>query len=146
MAYLMLAAAIACWGGSFRAIGIATDHAPGLVVAGIRTAASALVLLALLPFLRSRLPRGRDALFAALTGVLMVTLFYYFLTDGTARAGAANASVLSNSTPFWVLLFGSIFFAERITRVGLVGLVTGFVGVVVMVSSQLGGGDARDVV
>ena len=77
---------------------------------------------------------------AFVTSMLMVVLFLEGLSEGTARAGAANASVLANTTPFFVLILGWIFLKTKTNWLGIVGLLTGFAGVVLMVSSQLGGG------
>jgi drug/metabolite transporter (DMT)-like permease len=101
-------------------------------------AAVALVLLALV--LRSRLPRGRTLWFAVLSGPLMVTLAFEGIAEGVTLAGAANAAVLVNTTPFFTLLLGRAFLGERVSRAAAVGVAIGFAGVVLMVSSQLGGG------
>ena len=76
---------------------------------------------------------------AALSGLLMVTLTFEGIAEGTKLAGAGNAAVLVNTTPFFVLVFGRVFLGERIAGIGVVGLVTAFVGVVTMISSQVGG-------
>ena len=77
----------------------------------------------------------------------MVTLTYEGIAEGTKLAGAGNAAVLVNTTPFFVLVFGRVFLGERIAGIGVVGLVTAFVGVVTMISSQIGGeADPADLV
>ncbi len=46
-----------------------------------------------------------------------------------------------------MLVFGRVFLGERIAGIGVVGLVTAFVGVVTMISSQIGGeADTADLV
>jgi probable blue pigment (indigoidine) exporter len=47
--------------------------------------------------------------------------------------------VLNNTAPFFVLILGYAVFGERASWLGVAGLILGFGGVVVMVSSQLGG-------
>ncbi|MCW2953765.1 MAG: family transporter, partial [Conexibacter sp.] len=140
----LLATTIFFAGTSYWPTEIAGRHASSLTLAALRSFPAALVLLAALPLLHARLPRGRDAVWSAVTGVLMVGVLFFGMTEGTVRAGGGNASVLVNTSPFLVLVLGAVFLSERITRVGIIGLMTGFGGVVVMVSSQLGSGHGSD--
>jgi drug/metabolite transporter (DMT)-like permease len=140
VAYAFMGLAITLWGTSFWPTEVAGQHGSSLALSALRTLPAAFVLLAVMPMFRARLPRGRVAAWSALTGVLMVTVFFYGLTEGTIRAGAGNAAVLANTSPFIVLLLGRLFGNERISALGTAGLVVGFSGVVVMVSSQLGAG------
>jgi drug/metabolite transporter (DMT)-like permease len=73
-----------------------------------------------------------------LTGIVGVALFYEGLAEGAERAGAGPTAVLVNSTPFFVLVAGWVFLQERVTWRGILGLIVGFAGVVLIVSSQLG--------
>jgi drug/metabolite transporter (DMT)-like permease len=110
------------------------------VLAAMRTMPAAVLLLVLVPVLRARLPRGRMAVAAALTGLLMVATFFYAVTEGTIRAGAGTSAVLVNTSPFFVLILGRIALGEAFSAVAAGGLVVGFGGVLLMVSSELGGG------
>jgi drug/metabolite transporter (DMT)-like permease len=136
-AVTMLLVAMCCWGSSYHITAIAGRHASGLWVAALRPTIAAAVLLALMPLLRARLPRGQTLAWAMVTGVLMVAVFFIGLVEGTLRAGAADASVLTNSSPFFVLVFSWIALGERLAPGRIAGLVVGFVGVVLMVSSHL---------
>jgi drug/metabolite transporter (DMT)-like permease len=137
--YLLLLVTIFFWGTAFRATDVGAEHASPVVFSALRAvpAAVALVLLALV--LRSRLPRGRTMWFAILSGPLMVTLAFEGIAEGVTLAGAANAAVLVNTTPFFTLLLGRLVLGERVSRAAGAGVVMGFAGVVLMVSSQLGG-------
>lgn len=135
----LLAVPLFFWGTSFRVTAIASHHSSALILASLRIAPAAIVLLVLMPLLRARMPRGRLAFYAAASGLLMVTLFYDGFTEGVHLAGAANASVLANSSPFFVVLLERVLLRNRISRVGLLGLLGGFAGVVVMVANELGG-------
>lgn len=140
MAYAFLASTIFFWGTTYRANAIATEHTSSLMYTAFRAAPAALILLAVVPLVRARLPRGRDLAWAAVTGLLMVTVELEAISEGVSRAGAGNASVLVNVSPFFVLILGRIFLAERASWLAVAGLTLGFAGVVVMVSSELGGG------
>ena len=140
MAYIFLASTIFFWGTTYRANAIATHgHTSSLMYTAFRAAPAALILLAVLPIVGARLPRGRELVWAALMGLLLVAVELEAISEGVTRAGAGNASVLVNSSPFFVLILGRIFLGERASWLAVGGLVLGFAGVVVMVSSQLGG-------
>jgi drug/metabolite transporter (DMT)-like permease len=135
----LLAIAIAFWSTSFWGTEIAARHTSAAMLSGIRCMLALVLLAALLPVLRARLPGGRMWAWTVITGLLMVTLFFIGLAEGVARAGAANASILSNTTPLIVMVIGWLFLRERLSRVGVLGLLAGFAGVVVMVAPQVGG-------
>ncbi len=135
---LLLTPGVFFWGSSFWSTTMAVEHAPAIMVAMLRTAPVG-VLILLLPLLGIPFLRGRMLFMSAVTGVLSVGVLDAALSISTDLAGPGNASILINSSPFWVLLLGFLFLSERISAVGLIGLVAGFAGVVTMVSSQLGG-------
>jgi drug/metabolite transporter (DMT)-like permease len=129
------------WGCTPRVTAEAGPHAGPLTLTSLRAAPTALVLLALLPVLRYRLPRDRSVwLWTAISGVLMVTIFLGGFTEAIIRAGPGNAIVLASTTPFFIVLISRFLYGERVSLQALIGLVIGFAGVVMIVSSQLGGG------
>ena len=127
------------WGTAFRASAIAADHAAPIMITALRAAPAALLLLVMAAVVRSRLPRRALWGWTAVTGLLMVTLTLEGIAEGTARAGAGNAAILLNASPFIVLVLEWIFLRTRTSAYGIAGLVVGFAGIVVMVSTQLGG-------
>ena len=137
--YLLLAGPVLLWGGTFQAVTVAGPHASALMMNALRALVAAVMLVALLPLIRSRFPSGRLLLWAAITGLLGVVVSLEGLAEGVLRAGAGNAAVLNNTAPFWVLLLGRAVLGERMKPSGVLGLAVGFAGVVTMVSSQLGG-------
>jgi drug/metabolite transporter (DMT)-like permease len=74
----------------------------------------------------------------AFTGLLLAA-FFELLTESVARAGPGNAIVLASTVPFFVALLARIFLREKVSLSTLIGLVAGFAGVTMVVSSQLGG-------
>jgi drug/metabolite transporter (DMT)-like permease len=137
--YLLLLVTIFFWGTAFRWTDVGADHASPVVFSALRAVPAMLALLALAAVLGSSRPRGRTLVYAALSGPLMVTLAFEGIAEGVTLAGAANAAVLINTTPFFTLLLGRAFLGERLGRPAVGGLLIGFAGVVLMVSSQLGG-------
>ena len=141
MAALLLIVTMFFWGTAFHATAIGAEYTSPLMLAALRAAPAAVLLVAAVPILRRRpLPRHLWP-WAAGTGLLMVTLSLEGISESTARAGAGNAAVLINTTPLFVLVLSRIFLRERSPWPAVLGLLMGFVGVVVMVWSQLGGID-----
>lgn len=145
-AALLLGVSVIFWSGSFRTTAIATEHTSGIMLSALRAVPAAIILTAAVALLGAQFPRGRMWLWAAITGLLGVALFFVGLSEGTRLAGAGNTAVLANTPPFFVFILGAIFLGTRIAATTAFGLIVGFVGIVVMVSSQVGGGDTRDLV
>jgi drug/metabolite transporter (DMT)-like permease len=126
---------------------IAGPHTDPLMLTSLRSAPTALALLAAIPVLRYRLPQTKAAWWwVGTSGLLMVTVFLGGFTEAIIRAGPGTASVLASTPPFFVVIVNRVLFGQRVNLQVLLGLITGFVGVVLMASSQLGsGGAAGDV-
>lgn len=136
---VLLAATVIIWGTGYWPTAVAADYSPPLLVAGLRLVSSALVLVVAALLMRGQIPRGRLMGWAVVTGLLMVALFHWGITESITRAGAGTSAVLVNTNPLIVLVLAWIFLRERLSPLGIVGLSIGFGGVVLMVSSQLGG-------
>jgi drug/metabolite transporter (DMT)-like permease len=131
------------WGTAFRATAIGAQHASPIVFSTLRAVPGMLVLLVVVALTRARIPRDRRMMMLGLiTGVLTVSLVFEGIAEATKLAGPSNAAVLTNSAPFFAVLFARLALGAHTPRVAIGGLVVGFTGVVVMVSSQLGGGSA----
>lgn len=142
----LLATTMFFWGTAFHATSIGARHATPLVFSTLRALPATLALLVIVALLRARLPRDRRTLaMGALTGVLTVSLVFEGIAESTRLAGPGNAAVLTNAAPFFTVIFARAACGQRTSRMAVGGLGLGFVGVVVMVSSQLGGGSLVDV-
>jgi drug/metabolite transporter (DMT)-like permease len=129
------------WGTAFRATAVGAQHASPIVFSTFRAAPATLALLAVTALMRSRLPRDRRTLIVgAISGILTVALTFEGIAEATKLAGPGNAAVLTNTAPFFTVLFAWLALGSHTPRVAIGGLIIGFGGVVVMVSSQLGGG------
>lgn len=136
---LFLSGTVLIWGTGYWPTEVATEHAPVLQITGLRLATGAVVLLLAVPLMGARLPRGHLAAWALFTGLLMAGLFQWGLTEAIALAGPGNGAVIINTNPLMVLVLAWIFLRERLSMLNILGLLAGFGGVVLMVSSQLGG-------
>jgi len=137
---LLVAFAVTVWGCTPRMTAIAAPHADPLTLTMLRATPTAIFLLATLPVVRARLPRDRQAwAWTAASGLLMVTVFLGGFTEAIIHAGPGNAIVLATTAPFWVVVLARVLYDDRPSAQALAGLVLGFAGIVLIVSSQIGG-------
>ncbi len=136
---LILAVSMIAAGVVYPVTDSALKHTSPIMIATLRALIGGLILTLLLPLLRSRLPRTRRLwLWACAIGFGNTTLTQVGISVGTARAGAAVASVLLNSSPFFVAVIARVALREPITRLRAIGLVTGFGGVLLVVFADPG--------
>ena len=136
---LILAVSMIAAGVVYPVTDSALKHTSPIMIATLRALVGGLILTLLLPLLRSRLPRTRRLwLWALAIGFGNTTLTQVGISVGTARAGAAVASVLLNSSPFFVAVIARFALREPITRLRAIGLVIGFGGVLLVVLRRSG--------
>ena len=117
----------------------ALHHTSPIMIAALRAVVGGVLLTAILPLMGSRLPRSRRLwLWAGAIGLGNTTLTQVGISVGTDRAGAAVASVLLNSSPFFVATIARLALAEAITRLRAAGLLIGFCGVLLVVLADPG--------
>ena len=140
----MLLALAAIWGSSFMFIKIAVrEITPGEVVFG-RVLVGTLALLPAVPFLT-----GWSRTWAALRrfwrpllllGILNAALPFWLLAWGEKKLDSGLAAVLQASMPLFTAVFVYLFTrSERVTGGRLVGVVVGFLGVLLLVGAQPSG-------
>lgn len=110
----LLSLTVVLWGGAFRATAVAAEHTSSLMLSGLRAGPAALILLLALRFAHARLPSRQQWPWAAVTGLLMVTLATAALPLAVTRAGAGNSAVLVNTSPLFVGLAGVLFLHRRL--------------------------------
>ena len=125
------------WGGSFIANAVALKSIGPIEIASIRffIAAPLLAIVTLLwkgPGIFRIEPKDLAALAAmAATGV---TLQYVIQVTAQSYTTAINASLLINTSTFFILFLSAMFLAERLTTSRLIGAFIGFGGVALLVS------------
>ena len=142
----ILGAAVICAGIAYPVTAAALRHTSASVIAATRALGGGLVMLPVLRLSGSRLPRGLRAwawVLAISIGNVVLTLAG--IAEGTRLAGAAVASVLLNSAPFFAALFARVWLGERLAGRQVMGLVVGFAGIVLIAGAPGGpaGSDVR---
>lgn len=135
------AALLVTWivfGSTFLAIKVALQSVPPLLTAGINLLGAGTALLAW------QWPRGERLGWAQwrpalVQGTLLFFLGRGFLVWGTQHLSSQGAALLSAATPLWVALLGAVAFRQRLTPRAFLGVITGFVGMVILIAPASGG-------
>jgi drug/metabolite transporter (DMT)-like permease len=136
-----LAVAIAFAGAAYPVTAAALRFTSASVITTSRALIGGLLMLPVLRIVGSSLPRtARGWGWAAAISVGNVVLTLAGIAEGTRLAGAAIASVLLNSAPFFAALFAWLLLGERLTRRHVAGLVVGFAGILLIVGSPSASG------
>jgi drug/metabolite transporter (DMT)-like permease len=137
--WAMLLALSVLWGGSFFFVGVAVKELPTLTVVVARVAIAALLLLLLLRVLGIGMPKEAATWRAFLAmGFLNNAVPFSLIVWAQAQIASGVASILNAATPLFGVIVAHAFTAdEKMTGRRLIGVVTGFAGVAIMI-----GGDA----
>jgi len=123
------------WGSSFFFFEVALDTLGPITVAFGRVAIAAVTLLIMMRFTRDHLPRDRRSWRAlGLMGILNNAIPFTLIAWAQVAIEGGVASILNATTPiFSVVLAVFIFRQEILSANRLVGVLLGFVGVVVLI-------------
>ncbi|WP_246022264.1 DMT family transporter [Pararhodobacter zhoushanensis] len=130
------------WGGSFFFAAIAVQALPPLTIVALRTGIAALALSAVLRLRGERWPFARGAILAFfILGLLNNLLPFSLLFWAQTMIPSGLASILSATTPIFSITVAHFLLAdERMAPNKAVGILFGFLGVVVLLGGDLLGG------
>ena len=126
------------WAICFPLITIGISYAPHLTFAALRALLSGAVLLALALFLRRTMPcRFKDwgAILVIALGATTMAFFGMFHAAEFVAPGVAT--VIASTQPLMAALLAHWFLGERLSSKGHIGLVLGFLGIVLIAAPQL---------
>ena len=122
------------WGSSWAAVRLGLDTVPPFLSLGIRFCIASLILGFVILIRRMRVPTDKN--FWKLVFILCSTSFtipFILIYWAQIKVNSGFASVLFATFPFWVAIFSHLFLPdERITSQRIVGMVIGFLGVIVI--------------
>lgn len=133
---LILLAAI--WGASFLFMRTATPEFGAVALVAVRTGVAALCLL---PFLlaarKVKDVKGhwRDIL---IVGIINTAIPFCLFSYATVLLGAGMGSVLNATAPMFGAVIAYFWLKEQLKGFAVLGLLTGFVGVVVLTNARTG--------
>lgn len=137
--WLMFGALGLIWGSSFLWIKIALEEILPFTVVGWRTLFGFLGLVVILVIRRTPLPRDPLTFGKfAVMGVLNVALPWLMITWAETRVDSGLAAVLNGTMPLFTTVIAHFALSDdKITAGRALGLIVGFIGVVVLVGSDV---------
>lgn len=125
------------WGGSFVANAIALKYVGSIEIASIRFFIAAPLLL-----IATYLWKGREIftfdkkdiitfIILALTGV---TFQYVIQVSAQNFTSATSASLLINTSVFFIMILSALFLNEKMTWIRIMGAIIGFIGVALLIT------------
>jgi len=134
MAELLLLAAL--WGGSFLFMRLAAPVLGPLWLIDFRVLIAGLALLPLLLRLQAGAVVRAKLKPLFIVGCLNSALPFVLLAFASLSLPAGYTSIVNATTPLFGTLVAAIWFQEKLTTARLLGLLLGFVGVVVLIGWQ----------
>lgn len=133
-AYLMLFAVAAIWGAALPVIKFTLRDFPPLLFLTYRFFISCLILLPIFAIFDDRIPkfRSREMLMSVLAGFTGTTLNLGLLFLGIAKTTSIAAILIAATSPVFVVLAGHFFLKEKVSRQEMLGLVTAFLGAILI--------------
>lgn len=123
------------WGGSFFFVGVAVQDLPPLTIVALRVSLAAVGLWCVVLILGLRPPRQWQVWLAFLSmGTINNAIPFSLIVWGQTQIASGLASILNATTPlFTVVVATCLLTDERATPLKVLGVVVGFMGVVVMI-------------
>lgn len=137
--YMMLAMVIMIWGLNVVMVKYLAFFPP-VLIAAIRITIGSLALLPIVLWKERKVSLSRyDWLLIAMVGLSSITLHQILLAWGVQSTSAGNASLILGLNPLATALLAAPLLGELLTKRKIVGIMTGFVGVLIVVTNQRGG-------
>jgi drug/metabolite transporter (DMT)-like permease len=129
------------WGSSYLFIKLAVDDFGTFTLVALRLIVGALLLWSVVRIAHQPLPRERRIYGHLLVmAVINITIPFLLITWAEQSVESSLAAILTSPVPLFAIVLSSIFLADEPMRVnGVVGLIVGFIGVVIITSRGLTG-------
>lgn len=138
-AYIALGLVSFFWGTTYVASRAGAQHMPGLFLAGVRQFLSGLILVGFFLAKGYKLPEWKVLKRISIQGIFLLCIANGLLTWAMEYISGGLAAIIVALVPLFIALF-SVWLSKcaKITRWMLVGLVTGFAGVLTIFSDYMG--------
>jgi drug/metabolite transporter (DMT)-like permease len=138
--WLMFGALGLIWGSSFLWIKVAVGEIGPFTLVGWRLLFGLAALAIVVAWRRPALPRDRRTLgVLALLGIINTALPFALISWGEKSIDSAVASILNGTVPLFAMVIAHFgLHDDRMTMPRVIGLATGFVGVVVLMGRDIG--------
>lgn len=134
-AYLALAAVCFFWGTTYLGIRMALESFPPATLVCIRYTISGLLMVGASLLAKKRVPSGRELLFTALFGVMILGIGNGCLAFAEQWIPSGVAAMFITTSPFWMLgIEVALPGGERLHGPTLVGLLVGLAGTLLLIA------------
>ena len=129
------------WGSSYLFIKLAVDDFGTFTLVALRLVVGALLLWTVVRIAKQPLPRERRIYGHLLVmAIINITIPFLLITWAEQSVESSLAAILTSPVPLFAIVLSAIFLHDEPMRVnGVVGLVVGFIGVVIITSRGLSG-------
>ena len=129
------------WGSSYLFIKLAVDDFGTFTLVALRLVVGAILLWTVIRLAGQALPRDRRIYGHLLVmSIINITIPFLLITWAEQSVESSLAAILTSPVPLFAIVLSSIFLHDEPMRVnGVVGLVVGFIGVVIITSRGLTG-------
>ncbi len=129
------------WGSSYLFIKLAVDDFGTFTLVALRLVVGAILLWTVVRLAGQALPRERRVYgHLVVMAILNITIPFLLITWAEQSVESSLAAILTSPVPLFAIVLSSIFLYDEPMRVnGVVGLIVGFIGVVIITSRGLTG-------
>ncbi len=124
------------WGASFLFMRVAAPEFGPFALMGLRCFIGAVTLVALLCWFGQLKRLNEKQTTGMVVGILNSAIPFVLLGYAALFMASGTLSIINATAPFWSALIGWIWLKDVLTRWQLVGLLVGFLGVVVLMIAQ----------
>ena len=130
------------WGSSYLFIKLAVDDFGTFTLVALRLLVGAALLWTVVRIARQPLPRERRIYGHLLVMALInITIPFLLITWAERSVESSLAAILTSPVPLFAIILSALFLPDEPIRLnGLIGLIVGFIGVVIITSPGLSGG------
>ncbi len=133
---LAFAAIYLVWGSTYLAIRYAVETIPPLVTAGVRHSIAGAIMLAW-AWARGFRPKREHWISGLIVGALFFLVGHGTLHWAEQYVGSGLAALLIATEPMFILVLAWSMGQQRISRISLLGLLVGVVGVAILMGTEL---------
>ncbi len=129
------------WSSAFTSARIIVLQAPALTISSLRFMIAGLLAVGIAYLLGQRIRLDRRNWRAVfIFGVCQNALYLGLFFLAMQRIEASLASIIASVMPLLVGLASAVFLKERLSKLGVIGLIVGFAGVAIIMVARLQGG------
>jgi drug/metabolite transporter (DMT)-like permease len=138
IAVISMLASVIIWGLAIVCMKVSVDSFPPMALNLLRFGSAALFLFVVLRVReKSTRIKKEDIWLLVITGVLGISIYYYFASIAMNYISASSAGIIAGTIPIFTLIGESAFFKRRIRAVDLISILMSVAGLYLVI----GGGE-----